>query len=130
MLSQSMGRRDDQIARVEALAMIELRPYQRAAVDAIYDAFRAGIRAPLIVMPTASGRLSRKIIRLCCGFGRRPRSPSIARDLSPAICPARSCSVAFNRCMIKPSSCSMLIWLFVMSVTLFHHRVRVCTESS
>jgi DNA repair protein RadD len=36
--------------------MIELRPYQRAAVNAIYQAFREGIEAPLVVMPTGSGK--------------------------------------------------------------------------
>lgn len=36
--------------------MIDLRDYQRAAVTAIYDAFRAGVERPLIVMPTGSGK--------------------------------------------------------------------------
>jgi DNA repair protein RadD len=35
---------------------LELRPYQRAAVDAIYRAFLDGTNAPLIVMPTGSGK--------------------------------------------------------------------------
>lgn len=38
------------------VAVIELRDYQRAAVDAIYAAFRAGNERPLIVMPTGSGK--------------------------------------------------------------------------
>jgi DNA repair protein RadD len=36
--------------------MIELREYQRKAVGAIYTSFRAGTQAPLIVMPTGSGK--------------------------------------------------------------------------
>lgn len=36
--------------------MIQLREYQRAAVNAIYSAFQAGMQAPLIVMPTGSGK--------------------------------------------------------------------------
>lgn len=36
--------------------MIQLRPYQQQAVDALRDAFRAGRRAPLLVSPTASGK--------------------------------------------------------------------------
>jgi DNA repair protein RadD len=36
--------------------MITLRPYQREAIEAIYGAFRAGTNAPLIVMPTGSGK--------------------------------------------------------------------------
>lgn len=36
--------------------MITLRPYQREAVNAIYTAFERGLAAPLVVMPTGSGK--------------------------------------------------------------------------
>lgn len=36
--------------------MLTLRPYQRAAVDAVYGAFYCGVEAPLVVMPTGSGK--------------------------------------------------------------------------
>lgn len=36
--------------------MITLRPYQREAINATYNAFRAGVSAPLVVMPTGSGK--------------------------------------------------------------------------
>jgi hypothetical protein len=35
---------------------LELRPYQRAAIDAIYDYFAAETGHPLLVLPTASGK--------------------------------------------------------------------------
>ena len=36
--------------------MIELRDYQRAAIDALYAWFRAGRGSPLVVAPTGSGK--------------------------------------------------------------------------
>ncbi|MFZ1414338.1 MAG: DEAD/DEAH box helicase family protein, partial [Defluviicoccus sp.] len=36
--------------------MIELRPYQSAAIEAIYDYFADKAGNPLIVLPTASGK--------------------------------------------------------------------------
>ena len=36
--------------------MIELRDYQRAAIDALYVWFRAGRGSPLVVAPTGSGK--------------------------------------------------------------------------
>lgn len=35
---------------------MQLRPYQQAAVDAIYTALRSGVRAPLAVLPTGAGK--------------------------------------------------------------------------
>ena len=35
---------------------LQLRPYQRAAIDAIYDYFAAATGHPLLVLPTASGK--------------------------------------------------------------------------
>ena len=35
---------------------LQLRPYQRAAIDAIYDYFAAATGHPLIVIPTAGGK--------------------------------------------------------------------------
>lgn len=35
---------------------MELRPYQRAAIHAIHGAFYCGVQAPLVVMPTGSGK--------------------------------------------------------------------------
>lgn len=36
--------------------MLELRHYQRAAIDAAYNAFRAGMQRPLLVLPTGAGK--------------------------------------------------------------------------
>lgn len=36
--------------------MIHLRPYQQAALDGLTSAFRAGRRAPLLVLPTGGGK--------------------------------------------------------------------------
>jgi len=36
--------------------VIELRDYQRAAIDALYTWFRAGRGSPLVVAPTGSGK--------------------------------------------------------------------------
>jgi superfamily II DNA or RNA helicase len=36
--------------------MIELRPYQRAAIDAVKDGIRRGLRSMLIVLPTGAGK--------------------------------------------------------------------------
>lgn len=36
--------------------MIELRPYQREAIDALYDYFRAKTGNPLVVLPTGAGK--------------------------------------------------------------------------
>jgi DNA repair protein RadD len=35
---------------------LHLRPYQRAAIDAIYEYFAAATGHPLLVLPTASGK--------------------------------------------------------------------------
>ena len=36
--------------------MLTLRPYQQAAIDAIYDYFAENNGNPLVVMPTAGGK--------------------------------------------------------------------------
>ena len=36
--------------------MLTLRPYQSAALDAVRQAYREHYRAPLLVMPTGSGK--------------------------------------------------------------------------
>lgn len=36
--------------------MLELRPYQRAALDGLHKAFLAGMQSPLIVVPTGGGK--------------------------------------------------------------------------
>ncbi|MDT8265008.1 DEAD/DEAH box helicase family protein, partial [Roseomonas sp. DSM 102946] len=35
---------------------LSLRPYQRAAIEALYDYFAASVGNPLIVMPTGTGK--------------------------------------------------------------------------
>ena len=35
---------------------MQLRPYQRAAVDAVVDAWSAGFHAPVIALPTGAGK--------------------------------------------------------------------------
>jgi superfamily II DNA or RNA helicase len=35
---------------------MELRPYQQTIVDQIRDALRRGVRSPLVVSPTGSGK--------------------------------------------------------------------------
>ena len=35
---------------------LTLRPYQREAISAVYAAFERGVQAPLVVMPTGSGK--------------------------------------------------------------------------
>ncbi len=36
--------------------LLQLRPYQREAVDAVHDAFARGLRRPAVVLPTAAGK--------------------------------------------------------------------------
>lgn len=36
--------------------MMELRPYQRAAIDSLYDYFSGSVGNPLVVMPTGTGK--------------------------------------------------------------------------
>ena len=35
---------------------LELRPYQRDAVNSIHDEFRSGVRSTLLVLPTGTGK--------------------------------------------------------------------------
>ena len=39
--------------------MLTLRPYQQAAIDAIYGYFAGNAGHPLVVIPTAGGKIAR-----------------------------------------------------------------------
>ena len=49
---------------------LALRPYQRAAIDAIYGYFAASAGHPLVVMPTGTGKSV-----VMAAFIRRPSPP-------------------------------------------------------
>jgi Lhr-like helicase len=51
---------------------MKLRDYQREAVDAVGKSLRAGVRSPLVVAPTGSGKsaILGQIAR-SCGYGPR-----------------------------------------------------------
>ena len=57
---------------------LQLRPYQRAAIDAIYDYFAVATGHPLIVIPTAGGKslVMAASFRRCWRTGRTSGSSS------------------------------------------------------
>lgn len=63
---------------------MELRPYQREAVDAVWASLRRGVRAPLVVLPTGSGKsavlgeISRAVVE---GWGARCLIATHRREL-------------------------------------------------
>jgi superfamily II DNA or RNA helicase len=62
------------LARSGGGTTVTLRPYQGEAIDAVTDAWRQGAKAPLIVLPTASGKtiISAEIMaRMYVGAGAK-----------------------------------------------------------